>query len=144
MTRPGIWREHQRGIEVDHIGLVIDRAVIVFSSPVAGRVVLRLVTVVVGMVVPAGIWSRSCRLMQRRTVVGMAAKVNMRLRCLIDRAGQRRLWQGKPSQEQLKKHRRREHQPYRRCCPVPQTGCFCFGGPLICHRETALRTADSR
>ena len=38
---------------------------------------------VVGVVVPAGIWSRSCRLMQRRTVVGMAAKVNVRLCRLI-------------------------------------------------------------
>ncbi len=83
MPRTGIWREHQRGIEVDHISLVIDRAAIVFSSPVAGRVVFRLVTVVVGVVVPAGIWSRSCRLMQRRTVVGMAAEVNVRLCRLI-------------------------------------------------------------
>jgi len=33
MNRPGIRREHQRGIEVDRIGLVISGAAIVFGGP---------------------------------------------------------------------------------------------------------------
>jgi len=56
-------------------------------------VVLQLVSVVVGMMVPTGIGSRSRLLMQRRTVVGMAAEVNVRPCSLIDWAGGCRLWQ---------------------------------------------------
>jgi hypothetical protein len=60
---------------------VIDWAAIFIGSAEDGRLVFCLVAV--GVLMPAGIWSRSCRLMQRRTVVGMAAEVNVRLCRLI-------------------------------------------------------------
>jgi len=114
---------------------VINRAAIVIGGPGNGRVVLRLVAVGVGMVVPADIWSRSWLLMKRRTVVGVTTEVNVRLCHLAGQACRCRLWKGKPSQDELKQHCCREHQPYRRCYPVPRRGRFCSGGPLVCHQK---------